>query len=375
MSLFTRLLLAAPVVATLISCNSSKADAPTDAPTEVPVVTLTLTDTVVQQAYVATIQAIQNTEIRSRAHGFLDKILVDEGKAVRKGQPLFQLSTSELNIQVAKSKANLALAKAEAMSARLEKERVAVLVNKQVVTKTELDLAQAKVLAADAKVQEAETALQDAELKLSFATIRAPFDGLINRIPLKVGSLIEAGTLLTTISDLQSVFTYFKVSESDYLRFKSADPEDKPHLDSLGLVLSDGNRYPFVGRVETQDGEIDPSAGALSFRARFANPQGLLKHGATGKIMLSTHVSDALLIPHRAVFEVQDRYFVYVVDKDNIIRQRSIEMESRLDQSYWVRTGLQPGERIVLEGVQNLREGKQIKPKAVPMPIAALAKP
>ena len=152
MSLFTRLLLAVPVVATLISCNSSKADAPTDAPTEVPVVTLTLTDTVVQQAYVATIQAIQNTEIRSRAHGFLDKILVDEGKAVRKGQPLFQLSTSELNIQVAKSKANLALAKAEAMSARLEKERVAVLVTKQVVTKTELDLAQAKVLAADAKV-------------------------------------------------------------------------------------------------------------------------------------------------------------------------------------------------------------------------------
>lgn len=350
------------------SCSNANADTKPETAVEVPVVTLEPQDTLVQQAFVAHIQAIQNTEIRSRAHGFLEKILVDEGKMVRKGQPMFQLSTGEWQIQVARAKANLALARAESMSAKLEKERVSVLVSKKVVTQTELELAHAKLQATEARIREAEATLEEASLKLTYATIRAPFDGLINRIPLKTGSLVEEGTLLTTISDLQSVFTYFKVSETDYLRFKAAEKSDQPHLDSLELVLSDGSKYPFIGRVETQDGEIDPSSGALSFRARFANPSGLLKHGATGKIMLSTHVHDALLVPHRSVFEVQDRYYVYIVDSQNFIRQRAIEIESRLDQFYWVKSGVRPGERIVLEGVQNLREGKPIKPKAVSFP-------
>lgn len=350
----------------LLSCTSSASkNNSNEAVPEISVTRVVTRDTIVNTAYVANLQAIQNTEIRSRVHGFLDNILIDEGKAVTKGQALFQLSTGELVIGESKAIANMDMAIAEAKTAALEVERVSVLVEKKVITKTELELAKAKLKAAEAKISEANATLAEARLKRSYATIRAPFDGVVNRLPLKRGSLIEEGTMLTSITDIQSVFAYFSVSENEYLRFNKTKDASGNQFDSVSFVLSDGSTYRYTGVIETMNGEIDPSTGSLTFRARFPNPQGLLKHGATGKVMMKADINNTLIIPQKAVFEIQDRNFVFVVDKDNFIRQQAFEPLSRLGQYYLVKSGLKEGDLIVYEGTQNLRQGNKIIPKQV----------
>jgi membrane fusion protein, multidrug efflux system len=346
------------------SCSSSNNKKNTaDTVPEIAVTNVKSTDTIINNAYVANLQAVQNTEIRSRVHGFLDKILIDEGEFVTKGQPLFLLNAGELIIGEKKAKANLDIVTAEAKSAALDVERVTVLVEKKVITKTELELAKAKLNAAQAKVSEANAALSEATLKKGYSIIKSPFDGTVNRLPLKIGSLVEEGTMLTSVADTKNVFAYFSVSENEYLRFNKSKIAGKNTYDSVMLVLSDGSNYPFMGIVETMNGEIDPSTGSLTCRARFNNPKALLKHGATGKVLLQATINNTIIIPQKAVFEIQDKNFVYIVDKNNTIKQKSFEPIQRLGQFYLVKAGLQEGEKIVLEGIQNLRDGDKIKPK------------
>jgi len=346
---------------TAISNDKAKDELP-----EIPVIVVSQRDTIINTAYVANIQALQNTEIRSRIHGFLEDILVDEGKPVKKGQALFQLSTSELVIGESKAQASVDISLAEAKTAELEVERVSVLVSKKVITQTELDLVKAKLRAAEAKVSEARAIKAEAKLKMGYAIIRAPFDGIVNRLPLKKGSLIEEGMMLTSITDIRSVFAYFSVSENEYLRFNRIKNISNQGFDSVSLILSDGSPYKFAGIIETMNGEIDPSTGSLTFRAKFTNPQGLLKHGATGKVVLQADVNNSLLVPQKSTFEIQDRSYVFIVDKDNVIRQKVFEYTTRLGQFYLVKAGLKKGDQIVYEGIQNLREGTKIKPKIIP---------
>lgn len=352
-------------VLAMAACKQKTNDAPEVLP-EVPVVKATRIDTTVQTGYVANIKAIRNTEIRSRVHGFLEKVLVDEGKLVRAGQPLFQLSTGELRIEVAKAEAALASALAEAKTAELELERVGGLVDKKVITKTEKELAAAKMEMAQARISAARASLEEAQLKLSYATIKAPFTGVVNRIPLRLGSLIEEGTLLTTLSDVQQVFAYFNVSENDYLRLSSSRSDTDMVNEEVDLELSDGNMFSNKGRVETMEGEFDESTGAIAFRARFPNPNAVLKHGATGKIWITAREEGALVIPQKAVFEIQDRYFVFLVDGAGMLRQKSFVPKSRLGQNYIVAEGLKEGDIMVYEGAQNLRDGRKVKPRLVP---------
>ena len=356
---------ACTVITGLYSCTSSASKSNTEAVPEILVTKVAIRDTIINTAYVANLQAIQNTEIKSRVHGFLENILIDEGKPVVKGQALFQLSTGELVINESKAIASLDMATAEAKAATLEVERVNILVEKKVITKTELELAKAKLKAAEAKISEANAMLAEARLKRTYATIRAPFNGVVNRLPLKTGSLIEEGTMLTSITDIQSVFAYFSVSENEYLRFNKVKNTAGNQFDSVLLILSDGSDYGYAGAIETMNGEIDPSTGSLVFRARFPNPKGLLKHGATGKVVLTTNVNNTLIIPQKAVFEIQDRNFVFMVNKNNIIRQQAFESISRLGHYYLVKSGLKEGDLIVYEGAQNLREGNKINPKQV----------
>ena len=353
------------IITGLYSCTSSASKSNTEAVPEILVTKVASRDTIINTAYVANLQAIQNTEIKSRVHGFLDNILIDEGKPVVKGQALFQLSTGELVINESKAIASLDMATAEAKAASLEVERVNILVEKKVITKTELELAKAKLKAAEAKISEANAMLAEARLKRTYATIRAPFNGVVNRLPLKTGSLIEEGTMLTSITDIQSVFAYFSVSENEYLRFNKVKNTAGNQFDSVLLILSDGSDYGYAGAIETMNGEIDPSTGSLVFRARFPNPKGLLKHGATGKVVLMAIVNNTLIIPQKAVFEIQDRNFIFLVDKNNIIRQQAFESNSRLGHYYLVKSGLKEGDLIVYEGIQNLREGNKINPKQV----------
>jgi membrane fusion protein (multidrug efflux system) len=235
-----------------------------------------------------------------------------------------------------------------------------------VISKTELEVANSKLNAARARIEESRSAQANASIRLSYANIRASFDGIIDRIPLKSGSLVEEGTLLTSVSDNRAVFTYFNVSEGEYQEYIKTRQEHPNRKDTeVSLVLADGSTYPHAGKIETMEGEFDASTGSIAFRARFPNPDKLLKHGATGTVRLANRIDDALIVPQKAVFEIQDKNYVYVVDANNRITMKSFVPKARFSHFYIVESGLQPGERIVYEGIQNVKDGLQIVPHAV----------
>lgn len=333
-----------------------------------PVTEIMVKDTVLHHNYVADVQAVQNVELRARVQGFLERIYVDEGQEVKKGQLLFKINDEEYKAELAKAKANLKSAIAEAKASELEVNRLKVLVDKNVISNTELEVAQAKLDAMKARIEEARSAEGNAAMRLSYTSIRAPFDGILDRIPLKTGSLIDHGTLLTTASDISSVYVYFNVSEGEYLEYvksKANDPTEQN--DAVTLTLADGSSYPYPGSIETMEGEFKASTGSIAFRAHFPNPEKILKHGATGKVSLSNTINNALMVPQKAVFEIQDKNFVFVVDSNNQVRMRSFVPKLRFSHYYIVESGLQAGDKIVYEGIQNISEGMKITPKPVEM--------
>ncbi|GAB3259509.1 efflux RND transporter periplasmic adaptor subunit [Larkinella harenae] len=346
----------------LTGCSStteekSEAEKPT-----LPIFEISRQSTTLRREYAGNVEAVRNVELRARVGGYLDKIHVDEGQQVKKGQLLFQINQAEYQAELAKAKANLKSAMAEAKTAEVEMGRVKLLVDKKVISASELELSKSKLEAAKAAIEEAESAQQNASLRLSQASVRAPFDGVINRIPFKMGSLIEEGSLLTTVSDIREVYAYFHVSEKEYLEYikKNRPSHNGQEVD---LLLADNTPYGQPGKIETMESVFDDGSGTIAFRARFPNPNKVLKHGATGKIRLKNEVNNAVLVPQKAVFEIQDKNYVYVVDTANKVKMRSFVPQSRLAQFYLVKSGLEPGERVVYEGIQNIRDGMQIVPQ------------
>ena len=360
-------ILALLIGALLASCSAkSEKKQEASAPT-LPVIQLTKQDATLDRDYASNLEAVQNVEVRARVAGYLDKISVDEGQPVHKGQLLFQLNPTEYQVEVDRAQSSLESATASEQSAEVEMGRVKLLVDKNVISSSELKLAKAKMATARSAINGAKAALNKARFHVSLTSIRAPFDGVINRIPFKRGSLIEEGALLTSISDLRQMYAYFNVSEKEYLSFlkKRLDPE-KATVREVELLLADDSPYPYKGKIETTETEFEDNSGTIAFRATFPNPKRLLRHGATGKIRLATDVDDALLLPQKAVFEVQDKNCVYVVDAANKVKAQSFIPSSRVDQLYIVQSGLKPGDRIVYEGIQSLRDGMTITPKMLP---------
>lgn len=337
-----------------------------DPPESLPVTQLQTIDTSVFRSYVADIEAVKNVEIRDRVPGFLEKIYVDEGQKVSRGQLLFHIEDKQYKEDAAKAKAALSIAVADSKAAQLELDRVTLLVNRNVVTASELDVAKSKLSAAMARIQEAKSALSNAEIKLSYTDVRAPFDGVINRIPLKEGSLLNEGDLLTTASDISAVYSYFNISEDEYLNFiktkRSLNGED-----DIVLMLANGSRYKYPGKIEAVESEFDDKTGSIAFRAKFPNPDGMLKHGATGTIRLPMDIDSAIILPQKSVMEVQDKNYVFLVDTGNVLHMRNFEPRMRFSQFYVVKSGLKPGERILYEGTQEARDGMKIAPRYIAM--------
>lgn len=331
----------------------------------IPVTELKTQKTDLHREYVSDIHAVKNVEIYARVKGYLEEVYVDEGKEVKKGQTLFRINNEEYEANLAKAKANLQSAIAEAKGAELELKRVKLLVEKNVISKTEVEAADAKLAAANAKIEEAKSERSSAAIHLAQTQIKAPFDGVIDRLPYKIGSLINEGTLLTTLSDTKNIFAYFNVSENEYLEYTRARGAASNKNAIVELELADGSFFKHKGTIETMEGAFDEGTGSIAFRARFSNPEKLLKHGSTGTIRLTNTVENALLIPQKAAFEIQDKNFVYVLGKDNKIKTRSFVPKSRLSGYYVVKSGLEPGETIVYEGLQGLKDGVTINPKTI----------
>jgi RND family efflux transporter MFP subunit len=362
---FLLLIFASIIISACGGCYSTVAK--TEVPESVyPTLIVSSIDTTLQKEYVTQIQSVKNVEIRSLAHGFIQKIYVDEGQEVQQGQLLFQLNAAKYQTEVVKAQALVGSAQAETRAAEVEVKRVKILADKNVISKTELELAEAKYKIALAKVTEAKAGEANARLLLSHTSVKAPFTGVINRLPLKLGSLVEEGTLLTTISDLQHVFAYFNLSEREYLQYKEAGKKDAAtHSNEVQLLLANGSKFSAMGQIETMETEINQSTGSIAFRARFANKDKLLKHGSTGKILLTTGSDNVVPIPQKSVFEIQDKNYVYVVTPKNTVAIRSIKIAARLKNSYLVKEGIAAGEKIVYEGNQGLTEGQAIKTKVV----------
>lgn len=342
-----------------MACNSDSK--PENIEERYPVISPLITDTVYVKEYVADIHSQQNVEMRARVKGYIESIHVDEGKSVKAGQLLFSISNKEYKQALIKAKAACKSAIAEAKAAEVDVQNVKTLVDKAVVSKTELEMAQSKLDAAKAKIEEAESDEANAALNLSFTEIKAPFDGVINRIPNKIGALIDEGTLLTSISDNKEVFAYFNVSEKEYLEFISLGEKENNKV--VELVLANNSLLDHKGVVETIDGEFDRISGNIAFRVRFPNPEGVLKHGSSGKVRIKTEIKNAMLIPQKSTFEIQEKTFVFTVDKDNVVHIKSFVPKFRLPFLYVVESGLSTNDKIIYEGIQRVKDGEKITPE------------
>ncbi len=348
----------------VMGCRSAKKKNKAQA-LQVPTVTISRKNLKLEHLYVTDIQAVRNVEIRSKVSGYLEHIYVDEGQKVHKGQLLFRMGANEYQSEVVRCEAQVSAARADKKAAMVEYDRVKMLSDKNIVSVTELDLAKARLNAATSKVEEAVSNLGNARFKLSYTEIRAPFDGSIDRIPLKTGSLVTEGALITSVSDISSVYAYFNISENEYLRFMRTPGSSSGRQREVNLVLSDGREYDHAGVVETIVSEFQPSTGSIAFRARFPNPEGLLKHNATGKVRLYTAVENALLVPQRAAFEIQDKNFVFVIDSARVAHMRNFVPAGRSGEYYIIRSGLAEGDEVVYEGTQNIKDGMQVVPRKV----------
>lgn len=315
--------------------------------------------------YVADIAAVKNIEIRAKATGYLEKVHVDEGAYVKQGQLLFSINNREYSESLAKDRALLKIARAEAKNAELELEGTKKLLEKDVISKTEYEFARNRLSIAKAKVEEMLAQEAHGKQMLSYTEIRAPFNGTISRLPSKIGSLIEEGTLLTTLSQNDEIFAYFNVSEKEYLEFMSKITKGNEQDRKVQLVMANGKLHQSDGLIEMMDGEIDAETGNLAIRARFSNKDMLLKHGASGKIRMEQDFQNALVIPQKSTFEIQDRVYVYVMDNKGKVKARQVEIRTRIPHLYILSKGVTEKEVILYEGIQSVSDGMTIKPRRI----------
>ncbi len=317
-----------------------------------------VTTATVEREHVGEIHAVRRVELRARVKGYLEAVKVDEGQAVRAGDLLFSIGARELQHDQSKARAATQSAAAELKAARLEQGNMRLLFEKKIIADAEMAQMDAKVLTLEAKLEEARANEAQATTTLGYASIRAPFDGVINRLPRKIGSLVGEDDLLTTLTDTSEVFVYFRLPEAEYLRFTATQHDKRPRVASL--LLANGELYPEEGVIDAVETEFDASTGNIAFRARFTNPKQILKHGGTAKVVLKSELGDALLVPQTATFEVQDQLYVYTVDQLNTVHARRITPRMRLKDAFVVESGLASGERFIVEGIQRAREGQVV---------------
>lgn len=301
-------------------------------------------DTVTTREYVCQIRATQHIELRALERGYLERIYVDEGQRVSKGQVMFQIKPVVYEAEYQQSQA-------EAKVAEIEYLNTKQLADKNVVSPNELAIAKARY-------DQAKAHMDLAKAHLSFTKVIAPFSGIMNRLQARVGSLLEEGDMLSALSDNSSMWVYFNVPEAQYLNYQTA--ADAARHQRVQLKMANGQIFDQLGEVTTIEADFNSETGNIAFRATFPNPKGLLRHGETGNIIMTDELKGALIIPQKATFEVLDKKYVYVVTKDSTVHTRSVTIRAELPHLYVVSAGLQPGERVLLEGIRKVKENQKI---------------
>jgi membrane fusion protein (multidrug efflux system) len=287
--------------------------------------------------------------MRSQERGYLQKIFVDEGQLVKKGQLMFQIMPVIYQAEMEK-------AKAEMNFAEIEFKNTKSLADQNIVSPNELALAKAKLDKANAE-------LSLAQAHLDFTQIRAPFDGIMDRLLMRLGSLIDEGELLTTLSDNSKMWVYFNVPESEYLEYAKKVKTGKNQ--TVRLQMANNELFDQEGIVETIEADFNNETGNIAFRATFSNPNRILRHGETGNILMPILLNDAIIIPQKATFDVLDKKYVYIVGEDNVLRATQIVIAQEMPHVYIVASGLNAKDKILAEGLGKVKNNEKIQYKFV----------
>jgi membrane fusion protein, multidrug efflux system len=362
------ILIAGFLVATAVAC--SKKEAPPPPPPEVLVAEVVQKDVPIYVELVGSTLGSEDVEIRSRVEGYLISINFTEGSLVRKGQLLYKIDPQPFLVAIDQAKANLATAQAALEKTNNDVARYKPLFEKQAVSKQELDNALSAQQAAQAQVDAHKAAVAQAQLDLSYTNITSPVDGVIGTTQKKVGSLVGRGeTVLNTVSQLNPILFRCAIAEAEYLRLarRGAD-RDKSLEKKFGveLILADGTVFPHKGRLDAIERAVDPTTGTLTGQFRFPNPEDILRPGQYGKARLVTDVKEgAVLVPQLAVQEIQGLYSVMVVKPDATVEQRMVKAGERVGNLWIIDSGVKPGEKVIVEGLQKVKPGVKVAAKLV----------
>ncbi|KDN54562.1 RND transporter [Flavobacterium seoulense] len=369
-SIMKKITLISIIALFVISCNDKNAAPPAAAAPLLPVLSITNSNAVTDVEYPAALQGAVDVEIRPQVSGNLEKIYVDEGAYVNKGQTLFKINERPFREQLNNALANLHAAEATYLNAQLEVDKLTPLVQNKVVSDYQLKTAKATQKIAFANIEQAKAMVASAKINLGYTNVTAPVSGYIGRLPKKQGSLVSATDIepLTNLSDVHEVYAYFSLGETDFIKFKSlyngTTLNDKiKKLPPVTLILADNSDYGTLGKIDMVDGQFDKNTGAITLRATFPNKNGTLRSGNTGKIKLGIQHDDAILIPQSATVEMQDKVFVFTVNKENKVTKTPISISGKSGTNYLIADGVKSGDQIVLSGIDKLQEGQLIQPE------------
>ncbi len=318
----------------------------------------------------ATIEGSQDIEIRPKVDGFIQKIFVDEGEFVKKGKLLFTINAPQYEQGVRTAEANIKIAEADVAAAQMNVQKVKPLVEKNIISKFELESAEYTLQAKQAALAQAKATLANARTNIGYTSVTSPVDGVVGTIPYKVGSLVSSTTPqpLTTVSNIGNIYAYFSVNEKESFNFLQEFGNDKSSslssLPAVELILSNGNIFPQKGKIETTSGMINSQTGAATYRADFPNPNKVVRSGSSGTVRIPLTIDSAILVPQSATYEIQGKTFVYTVSDSSTVNSVAISiLPNSNGKSYVVKDGLKAGDKVVISGIANLREGLKINPQ------------
>jgi len=354
------------------ACAGNKNNEQAPPPQSLPVVKLDTGSVTTWQEYPATVQGTVNVEIRPQVSGYLEKIFVEDGAWVSKGQPLFRINSKEYSQLSTSATANIQSAKAAIEKAEVEVDRLQPLVDNKVIADVQLKTAKAILHQEQAAYAQALSGKGSAEITLGYTLITAPVSGYVGHINYKQGSLVGKGESdpLTVLSEVNNVHAYFSMSEADFFGFFANVPgrtaEEKiKNIPPVDLALADNSIYKNKGRVELVQGQFDRNSGSISFRAIFPNAEKVLRSGGTGRIRIPFLQQNKLMVPQQATYELQDKVYVFALGDSNKVISKQISVSGKSEGNYIVTNGVVNGETIVYSGLQRLRDGATITPQNI----------
>ena len=379
--------LAALLSISLLITSCGEEQAKVAPPPTVAVIKSLSMDIPLEKEFVGQVYGIVDIPIRARVEGFLEGMHFNEGRPVKKGQLLYNIDPLPFEAAVAEKKSRVAEANINAVNAKAELDRYEPLAEMNAVSKSDLDAARAEKGAADAAVEAAEAALDMAEINLGYTRLSSPINGLIGKTKARVGEFVGKDpnpVILNTVSRIDSIRVEFFITENDYLELARQYTEEqtrehaghiteKENKDrAIRLILGDGSEFEHLGRVDFVDREVDPTTGSLLVQATFPNPVQLVRPGQFAKIrVVYEKVEDGILIPQRCVNEFQGRFNVFVVNDNDVIEIRRVTIGGTFEDKFFIREGLEAGERLVYEGLQKVSEGIKVniedEPRVTPL--------